>query len=275
MNRFSKRQGYATAEKAISVREAAPNGLRDFIVQTVYDYKYQPSFIRGIICKVLRVSPDKGNWSEYPNIAGEVETLIHDCDWYFVYDIIESVYDNFELRFREEFTDEINDFLKQNGIGWKLENGLIETRGDDVFENSVSTVTVILKTAKLKTAQSEMKEAINDLSRRPHADITGAIQHSLACFECVCRETTGDKKATLGELIKKFPEIVPKPLDTAIEKIWGFTSEQGRHLSEGRVPEYLEAELVVELTAALASYLGKKLGGTIEKLPDNKEDLPF
>jgi hypothetical protein len=276
MNRFSKRHGHSIAEKPITIREDAPSGLRDFVIQIVYGLKkYEPSFLRDVICKVLRVSPDRNNWSEYPNIAVEVETLIHGCEWYYVYDIIEAFWDSIGQEFREEFTNELNDYFKFGGIGWKIDFGLIETRGDEVFENSISTVTTVLATAKLQTAQTEIKEAINDLSRRPHPDISGAIQHSLACLECVCRETTGDKKATLGELIKKFPGIVPRPLDTAIEKIWGFTSEQGRHLSEGKVPDYLEAELVVELTATLASFLGKKLGGTAEKVAEEKNELPF
>ena len=106
--------------------------------------------------------------------------------------------------------------------------------------------------------QSEIKEVLHDLSRRPKPDITGAIQHAGACLECVSREVTGDRKATLGDIIKKYPGIVPKPIDAAIEKIWGFTSEQGRHLREGNYSEYLEAELVVELTSAVSSYLVKK-----------------
>ncbi len=119
-----------------------------------------------------------------------------------------------------------------------------------------------MATAKLQTAKSEIEEAIHDLSRRPKPDITGAIQHALACLECVCREVTGDKKSTLGDLMKKATGIIPSPLDQAITKIWGFTSEQGRHLREGQEPDYLEAELVVEITAAISTYLGKKLGGT-------------
>ena len=62
--------------------------------------------------------------------------------------------------------------------------------------------------------------------------------------------------------MKKFPGLIPFPLDQAVTKIWGFTSEQGRHLREGEAPEYLEAELVVEVTSAIATYLGKKLSGT-------------
>jgi hypothetical protein len=82
-------------------------------------------------------------------------------------------------------------------------------------------VTTVLETAKLQTAHSEMKKALDDLSRRPQADITGAIQHSLACLECVCREVTGDKKATLGALIKKFPDIVLDRLTGQLKKYGG------------------------------------------------------
>lgn len=108
------------------------------------------------------------------------------------------------------------------------------------------------------TSQSEIKEAITDLSRRPIPEITGSIQHSLAALECVCREVTRDKKATLGTLINDHPNIVPKPLDDAIKKSGG-SSEQGRHLQEGRHPSYEEAELLVHLSASLCVYLTNKL----------------
>lgn len=111
------------------------------------------------------------------------------------------------------------------------------------------------------------------MSRRPRPDLTGAIQHSLACLECVTREFTGDKKSTLGDLMKKFPGVIPPPLDQAVIKIWGFTSEQGRHLREGQAPEYIEVELVVEVTSAISTYIGKKLGGATQKI--ETDDLPF
>jgi len=264
MNKFSKRHGRAVLDKPITIREGAPQELREFIIMTVYEFGYEPSWLRTAICRVIKKVPQADNWSEYPNIDRENVALLSDCEWYLVYDVIESLAQKIDKKYVLTFEGELNDFFKVNGIGWKMENGQIETRGDNIFEQSVNQVTTVLKSARLQTAHSEMTEALADLSRRPHPDITGAIQHSLACLECVCREVTGDKRATLGELIKKFPGIVPKPLDNAIEKIWGFTSEQGRHLREGNEPAYLEAELVVELTAALATYLGKKLGGTSE-----------
>lgn len=259
-NTFSKRQGLFTIkEKEITVREDAPEGLRGFIKMAYYDLGKSPSDLRSITSRVLKIPPDSNNWSEFPNIDYEVGQHLENCDWYLVYDIIETIIQKLNSQEKTTFIEEINEYFITNGIGWKIVNGLIETRGDEVFETAVKTVISVLETAKLATAKTEIREALNDLSRRPTPDITGAIQHSLACLECVTREVTGDTKSTLGDLMKKFPGIIPSPLDQAVTKIWGFTSEQGRHLREGQAPEYLEAELVVEVTSAIATYLGKKL----------------
>lgn len=259
-NTFSKRQGlFSIKEKEITVREDAPEGLRGFIKMVYYDLGKNPSDLRSITSRVLKISPDSNNWSEFPNIDYEVGQHLENCEWYLVYDIIETIIQKLNTQEKTTFTEEMNEYFITNGIGWKIVNGLIETRGDEVFETAVKTVVSVLETAKLATAKTEIREALNDLSRRPTPDITGAIQHSLACLECVTREVTGDTKSTLGDLMKKFPGVIPSPLDQAVTKIWGFTSEQGRHLREGQAPEYLEAELVVEVTSAIATYLGKRL----------------
>ena len=267
---FSKRQGLFTLkEKEITVREDAPEGLRGFIKMAYYDLGKNPSDLRSITSRVLKIPPDSNNWSEFPNIDYEVGQHLESCEWYLVYDIIETIIEKLNAQEKTTFTEEINEYFITNGIGWKIVNGLIETRGDEVFETAVKTVVSVLETAKLTTAKTEIREALNDLSRRPTPDITGAIQHSLACLECVTREVTGDTKSTLGDLMKKFPGVIPSPLDQAVTKIWGFTSEQGRHLREGQAPEYLEAELVVEVTSAIATYLGKKLIATSTNLTND------
>lgn len=260
---FSKRQGlFSIKEKEITVREDAPEGLRWFIRMAFYGLNKKPSDLRAITSRVLKIPPDSNNWSQFPNIDSEVGQHLENCEWYLVYDIVEVIIQKLNPKEEETFVNEINEYFITNGIGWKIVNGQIETRGDEVFETAVKTVVSVLDNAQLQTAKTEIREALNDLSRRPTPDITGAIQHSLACLECVTREFAGDKKSTLGDLMKKFPGLIPFPLDQAVTKIGGFTSEQGRHLREGEAPEYLEAELVVEVTSAIATYLGKKLSGT-------------
>ena len=85
--------------------------------------------------------------------------------------------------------------------------------------------------------------------------MTGAIQHSMAALECVFRNVVGNPKATLGELLKKHPNIIPPPLDQSLDKLWGYASEFGRHIREDREPEFSEAQLVVGVSAAVVTYL--------------------
>jgi hypothetical protein len=115
-----------------------------------------------------------------------------------------------------------------------------------------------LKQADKHTAATEIQEANADLVKNP-PDRTGAIQHSIAALECVLREYCGDQ-ATFGKLLERYPKLFPKPLDVGIEKIWGFASEMGRHLQEGREPEIEEAELLVGLAMAGCTYLVRKRG---------------
>jgi hypothetical protein len=80
----------------------------------------------------------------------------------------------------------------------------------------------------------------------------------MASLECVARRACGDEKATLGDVIKRYADLIPRPLDEAITKLWGFASENARHIREGREPTYAEAELVVSVAAAAGNYLARK-----------------
>lgn len=255
---FSKRQGFKPEQVEITVRNDASEALREYVVQTVSSLGYDANFMRTIVCRLLRKIPDRNNWSE-PNVYYEVVGLLQECQWYYVYDAIELFYSSLREQDQDKYEVEINEFFLMNGIGWKLLKGVIEYRGDENFELEISSAITALEEARQRTAKSEIREAITDLSRRPEPDITGAVQHSLACLECIAREVAGNTKMTLGELIKKYGAIVPKPLDDVISKIWGYASEQGRHLREGRAPSYEDAELIVGLSAVMSTYLSKKL----------------
>jgi hypothetical protein len=79
-------------------------------------------------------------------------------------------------------------------------------------------------------------------------------------LECLARILSSDEKATLGDIIKRrAAELgIPKPLDGALEKFWGYVSEMGRHLREGRVSSREEAELLLSVVAAFVVYLLQK-----------------
>ena len=95
----------------------------------------------------------------------------------------------------------------------------IVTRGTEAFETSVNQAGEALPGAGRLTAPGEIHEALSDLSRRPETDLIGAVQHAMAALECVGRDSAGNPKATLGDILKRYPNFVPKPLDTAVEKV--------------------------------------------------------
>jgi hypothetical protein len=154
----------------------------------------------------------------------------------------------------------INDYFLEAGVGWRMVDGLLESRGPESFGMAVDTARNALQEAKLPTARQEIHEALRDLSRRPAPDLTGAMHHAMGALECTAREATGDVRATLGEILKRHPDLLPKPIDEAALKLWGYASEMARHLREGRSPLRPEAELLVGTAAALCTYLAEKIG---------------
>jgi AbiJ N-terminal domain 4 len=227
-----------------------------------------PDPFRDITCFVLEERPDPRNWSAYPNIRDEVRGHVYNCEWFQVYDIIEAIWAHFhkqdEQSFEEEkaptFEKELNDFFLRRGIGWQLVDGLIVTRGAEAFERAVRTARATLEAGKRPTARTHIDESLGALSRRPSPNLPGAIYHAMGCLECVARDIAGDKKATLGDILKKHPGLLPRPLDKAIEQMWGYASNEARHVVEGQQPRRDEAELVVGMAATMATYLSKKTG---------------
>ncbi|MGE5480684.1 MAG: AbiJ-NTD4 domain-containing protein [Chloroflexota bacterium] len=257
---FSKRLDYfAVNENKITVREDAPLELRGYISSAFYKLNKKPSDLRKIITNILKVPIDRDNWSEFPNIDYEVDAHLKSCNWYLVYDVIEAIIQKLDNDNQISFSNDMNDFFIGNGIGWKIVNGLIERRGDEVYETTIKNVIDDLEIAKLHTSKTEIKEALFCLSRRPIPDLTGAIQHSLACLECAIREYSGDRKSTLGGIIKKHPGLIPSPLDNAISNLWGYASERGRHVREGEKLDAIEVELIVGAVAVISTYISKKL----------------
>ena len=131
--------------------------------------------------------------------------------------------------------------------------GRIVARGSEAFAHALATATQVMRHTGRATAANEMHEALRDISRRPTADATGAIQHAIAALECVARDVLGQPTKTLGQVASDLG--LPRPMDSPLEKLWGFASEQGRHLREGRQARFEDAELVVTLASAVSVYL--------------------
>lgn len=252
---FTERMGIEVPEPKIVVRNDAPADFRLYLLLLMLRYAGLKK-VRTCVCFVTKEAEDRNNWAENDFMKSEVQSILDNCPWYRIYDIIESFY--LQINDKIGFEREVNEYFVEKGIGWKLVHGILETRGEEAFEQDIKDVVDVLGEAKLHTTQYEIREALKDMSKRPTPDITGSVQHSVAALECLCREITGKKSLTLGKLINTHSQIIPKPLDKVVGGLFGFASEQGRHLREGEAPDYEEAELVVHLSASLCTYLTKK-----------------
>ncbi len=255
MDSFSRRRGLARPDAEIKIRNDAPQEVRYAAVQIAYQCGLKPSQVRTVLCQILFRMPDGNNWSEFPNINYEVQELINTCEWFEVYDLIEKLADEC-LRRGQNYTEEMNRFFRGAGVGWQLIGNRVEMRGTEIFEVAVRQGQAVLHAQGRTTAATELHEALNDLSRRPQPETTGAIQHAMAALECVARDVAGSKD-TLGQLIQRNQGIFPPPIGQIVEKAWGYTSNFGRHLTEGQPPQFEEAELMVGISGVLCRYLSR------------------
>lgn len=80
-----------------------------------------------------------------------------------------------------------------------------------------------------------MKRSGRCLGDRPPT-FRAQCTHAMGALEAVARDVTGDEKATLGDII----QAVSRPARCStrqrpLEKIWGFASNEARHVVEGRL----------------------------------------
>ena len=256
---FSDRHEYQAPDAEITVRYDAPENLRCAIPRIADNAGMDFKHIREIVCNVLVTRPDReNNWSR-PNVFDEIDTLLKECYWYKTYDIAEALYQGFYYdrpNKAEKFARELNKFFRENGIGWQIDNGEIIFRGSEALEIVTKEAAEVLLKSKLPRAADQVKEARSALSLRPNPDTTGAINHAMGALESTARAITEQSKPTLGALIPKLN--LPKPLDNAVEKLWGYSSEYARHIQEGREVDTDEAELVVTVAAAVCIFLSKQ-----------------
>jgi hypothetical protein len=277
MSSFSQRQGYVRP-KEVQFTEELPEHLRipiyDILRQNLNakflleraEKLFNPYGIGSLPARTGSILVAKQE--DDPDTIGFKRVFLG-CEWFQVYDILEDAFA--QLRFHEEelappdeeprafpLQKAVNDYFLHAGIGWRMVDGQIVIRGNEAFESVVKETATALEESKRPTAAKHLHEALAALSRRPDANLPGAIYHAMGSLECVARALTGNSKATLGVILKQYPGLLPKPLDAALSQVWGYASNEARHVLEGRDPSRQEAELVVGLAAAVTTYLIRK-----------------
>jgi hypothetical protein len=258
--RFSDRNGITQVPRPTP--QEAPESLRYFLYKLLEVEHHKYPYSAALVLENFLRKPGLANQyanRHNPELWPRIYRLILDLDWWQIYNLIEYLSNSNDGPIgKYEFAHRLNELFTSENIPYRLDvSGLIVYHGSEGFELSVSSAVAILETTGRNTAASEIQEALNDLARRPNQDLTGAVQHAIAGLECIAKEVCGSKGGTLGNIAKRNPQHFPPPLDEAINKLYGFASERGRHLNEGGEPELRQVELIVGIAANVITYLAK------------------
>ncbi len=277
---FSTRHNLQKNSPKIEIRWECPQNIREGLISIArYRVKLSPDIVYTALCKLRYESEVRNPWPDDDKTWVRCESQINSAEWFEVYDFVECLFEDVNPHYDQEIIQkwevEVNRFFEINGVGWKLKIGKLITRGDDAFERTVKQATTNLKKAQLLKSRSEIEEALYCISRRPKANLTGAVRHCMAALECTLREVTGNRKPTLGDLLSRNQALFPGNLAQTLEKLWGYSCEYARHAREDRSLSRPEVELLVSISAACCSYLSEKIEVKTEHINNDDEELPF
>ncbi len=261
---FSCRNNFLRAVP-IQVKNDAPVDFRVYLFKALQNYvAYEAQQKEWVFVSLEQVPPPQ---TTIP-IKQEVWRALAGAEWFRVYDVVEALYRKLSLEKpgkvvvtpqASEFRKLTNAYFEREGYGYRLNDmGHIEARGDEAFEAAIDNADIALSSIGASTAKAEIHKALEDLARRPDPDLTGAVQHAMAGLECVANQVVGVSGYELGKIVKSHPERFPQPLSDIVPKLYGYASNNGRHVTEGQEPEFAEAELIVGIAATVSTYLARK-----------------
>lgn len=198
------------------------------------------------------------------------------CPWFYIFDLIEDIFEQLSSGAgasgpgagADSLQRDINDYFVQAGIGWQLVNGRFEIRGAEDLKAAVGAAGTELRAEHRETAAQHIQSAWQVLSQRPKPDLRGAISSAMKAFECVARELTGEPRASMEEVLRQHPNLLPRPVENAMIQLWVYSSREaliwGRgdkktwYFADSAEPAREDVEMIVALAATMTTYLLRK-----------------
>ncbi len=189
-----------------------------------------------------------------------IREYFFNCPWYEVYDFIEFVANNYpDASVNSEFMDFCNSVLERELSAYRFVGGKIAQM---TSEEEVAEIEKALEiSGPYKAVKTHLKRALDLLADRKSPDYRNSIKESISAVESICNLITKDKKATLGQALKKIEErgiSLHPALESAFSNLYGYTSDaEGiRHalLDEPNL-SFEDAKFMLVSCSAFVNYL--------------------
>jgi len=266
---FSRRYNLRGAPEEL-IYDDIPNTARTGFLY-IFD-KYKQYIIARLIvkeyCEAKRMLPGLLNqFVEEPrNLKiNDIEQWLKTENWWEFLDLCEliSLSLNKYPRKRGEFSKKLNSLFREEKIGYEIQEGKIERKGNEYTSQYIAEARKLLKGLEFKSADELFEKAIKALNERPKPDVENCIKDAVAAIESVGKIISKDEKAELDNIIKDATRkgIIPTPLDQTIIKLHAYRGKEPAVAHGGTKPSKVtvdEAEFVLAMAAAIIIYIVKK-----------------
>jgi hypothetical protein len=182
-------------------------------------------------------------------------TMILEAEWFDTLSFIEAAADRWPVeREAEVFRRVVNDILAANMSAYRFVGAEIIRITEPEQIDAVTRAQTDAES--VPAAKTHLENAARLLNDRKEPDYANSIKESVSAVESVARQVTGNPKATLGDALKKVPNLHPAMRDAWL-KMYGYTSDASgiRHASDG-MPVNVDTALYFLVTcSAFVSYL--------------------
>ena len=154
------------------------------------------------------------------------EYVFDETKWYLIYDLIERYVGLFNKTTQRELCKEFNEVLEDECSGYRFVKGLITPITN---KEEIKTIEKATNT-KYSAVNTHISKALVLFSDRLKHDYENTIKESISAVEALCCIITNDKKATLGDALKKLESKgikLHKALQSAMSSLYEYTSDEG------------------------------------------------
>ena len=258
---FSSREGLGTEDPLIY--DDSPSQLRYGLREVLEELGYtRPSSQRFILCKALRIMPNRDNWNEHPNIESEVQDLIAVDPWHKLFDAIERIPKFLAEEDVPLYYEKMNALFSEERIGYRLDSGVIIRLGTEEFHEATRLARIALLSERFAEPRRQFERGYDFRNRRP-ADWSNAIKEAVNSVEGLLQVIYSRPGVSLTTIIS---DNLPAELPGGIRQLFKSLYSQGsgtigaRHASiGGNVPTGPRAELALHVAAALHEYAVNEL----------------
>ena len=174
-------------------------------------------------------------------------------EWFAVYDFLEFLLQDQDTLLDEKAITHLNQALKNANAVYRIVGKEISEITD---ANEIKAIEEGMNHPE-DPVRTHIRLALEMLSDRKSPDYRNSIKESISAVEAACRQVTGMEKATLGEALKKVPNL-HQAMAKGFLALYGFTSDESgiRHaLNEESTLSYADAKFMLVACAAFGSYL--------------------